>query len=92
MVIFYQKMSCDRFVVEMDVCQITQLQLVCSGEKWLDFVKKVNYDTEADLGGRGGRTPPLSEFETLVMGNFVPAHAPPIPPPQVLFLLGSYIK
>ena len=39
--------------------------------------------TEADLGGggggRGGRTPPLSEFETLVMGIFVPAHAPQSP-------------
>ena len=36
-------------------------------------------------GGRGGRTPPLSEFETLVTGIFVPAHAPPIPYPKICF-------
>ena len=36
--------------------------------------------------------PPLSEFETLVMGIFVPAHTPPNPPPQDLFLLGSHIS
>ena len=42
--------------------------------------------TEADLGGCGGRTPPLSEFETLVMGIFVPSHAPPpIPHPKIYF-------
>ena len=34
--------------------------------------------SEADLGGGAWRAhAPLSEFETLVMGIFVPAHAPP---------------
>ena len=46
--------------------------------------KSVTY-TVADLGGgvEGARPPPpLSEFETLVMGLFVPVHAsPPIPLP-----------
>ena len=44
---------------------------------------------EADLGGgRGGRTPPLSEFQPLVMGLFATVHAPSNPPPQDLSLLG----
>ena len=46
----------------------------------------------ADLteGGGGGGVEgarPLSEFETLVMGLFVPLHAPSITPPQDLSLL-----
>ena len=40
-------------------------------------------------GGRGGRTPPLSEFETFIHGAFCPCpRPPPIAPPQDLFLLG----
>ena len=50
---------------------------------------KYIHNTVADLGGRGGRTPPLSEFETLVIELFVSVHAPPPnPPPQDLSLLG----
>ena len=62
------------------------------------IIKKKHFEVKLILnrgrsrGRRGGRTSPLSEFKTLVMGIFVPAHTPhPNPPPQDLFLLGSYI-
>ena len=37
-------------------------------------------------GGRGGRTPPLSEFQPLVMGLFATVHAPlQSPTPRSVF-------
>ena len=75
------------FVKHTTICHamiVSTIMNICMFSSYAQYV----FSLESNIRGRSGGGGGLSEFETFVMGLFIPVHAPFNPPPLDLPLLG----